>query len=92
MFATAKRQTFNGRDVLAHLAYTHAPSTASESGRKDKKTKSNVYFIADRYRQAFYEMNLPPFSRQLAQFWLWNMSFIVGHFFSCAKPCYSFLL
>lgn len=68
MFATAKRQTFNGRDVLAHLAYTHThtSSPASERGRIDmffinemkKKMKSNVYFIADRYRQAFYEVNL----------------------------------
>lgn len=44
MFATAKRQTFNGRDVLAHLAYTHAPSTASESGRKDKKNEKQCLF------------------------------------------------
>lgn len=25
--------------------------------------KSNVYFIADRYRQAFYEVKLPPYAR-----------------------------
>lgn len=46
MFATAKRQTFNGRDVLAHLAYTHAPSTASESGRKDKKKRQAMFILS----------------------------------------------